>query len=221
MGEAIGQSLPVAVGVLLSPMPVVAVVLMLVTPRARADATAFLAGWVVGIAALGTVAVLVACTAAGSGEPPTGVAVVKIVLGVLALLVAVRQWRGRPRGDAEPPVPGWMRAVDGFTPVRAFGLAVLLGAVNPKNLLLVASGAVAIATATDEAGARAVALAVFVVVASVGVAAPLVVYLTAGARAAAVLDGLRTWLVRENAVVVATLMLVIGAKLLGDGIGAL
>lgn len=221
MGEAIGQSLPVAVGVLLSPMPVVAVVLMLVTPRARADATAFLAGWVLGIGALGTVVVLVAGAAAGSGEPPTWVAVLKIVLGVLALLVAVAQWRGRPRGDAEPPVPGWMRAVDGFTPVRAFGLAVLLGAVNPKNLLLVASGAVAIATATDEAGARAVALAVFVVVASVGVAAPLVVYLTAGARAAAVLGGLRTWLVRENAVVVATLMLVIGAKLLGDGIGAL
>jgi hypothetical protein len=42
MGEAIGQLLPFAVGVAVSPMPIVAVVLMLVTPRAWSNGPAFL-----------------------------------------------------------------------------------------------------------------------------------------------------------------------------------
>lgn len=221
MGAAIGQSLPVAVGVLISPMPIVAVVLMLVTPRARSNAAGFLLGWVLGIAALGTVVVLV--TGAATGDDPdtsTWVAVLQVVLGVLLLALAVRSWRGRPRGDAVPPTPGWMHAIDTFTPVRAFGLAVLLGVVNPKNLLLVVSGATSIAAATPDAGSRAVALAVFVVVASLGVAAPLVVYLATGPRAAALLDDLKTWMVRNNAAIMAVLLLVIGAKMLGDGIAA-
>ncbi|WP_147796411.1 GAP family protein [Cellulomonas sp. Y8] len=223
MGEAVGQSLPVAVGVLISPMPIVAVVLMLLTPRARSNASTFLLGWVVGIAVVGAVLVLVAgaAGAAGDGTPPTWASVLKIVLGLLLVLLALRSWRTRPRGGAEPPTPGWMRAVDGFTPARAFGLAVLLGVVNPKNLLLVVSGAAAIAAATPSTGARLGALAVFVVVASLGVAAPLVVYLAGGPRAGAVLDELKTWMVQHNAAIMAVLLLVIGAKMLGDGIAAL
>ncbi|GIG27239.1 GAP family protein [Cellulomonas denverensis] len=222
MGEAIGQSLPVAVGVLISPMPIVAVVLMLLTPRARSNAAAFLIGWVAGIAVLGTLVLLIADGLAGDDDgPPAWAAWLKLVLGVLLLLLAVKNWRGRPRGDAEPPTPGWMRAVDGFTPVKALGLAVLLGAVNPKNLLLVVSGAAAIASATTDGTARVVALAVFVVIASIGVAAPLVIYLATGDRAAALLGDLRGWMVRHNAAIMTVLLAVIGAKMLGDGITGL
>jgi hypothetical protein len=49
VGEAIGQSLPLAIGVALSPIPIIAVVLMLTTPRARADGPAFVLGWLVGL----------------------------------------------------------------------------------------------------------------------------------------------------------------------------
>ena len=45
MGEAIGQSLPLAVGVALSPMPIIAVVLLLTTPAARRNGPAFVLGW--------------------------------------------------------------------------------------------------------------------------------------------------------------------------------
>ena len=48
MGQAIGQILPLAVGVGLSPSPIIAVVVMLGTPQARANGPAFMVGWLVG-----------------------------------------------------------------------------------------------------------------------------------------------------------------------------
>jgi hypothetical protein len=38
MGQAIGEILPLAVGVALSPVPIIAIILMLGTPRARSNA---------------------------------------------------------------------------------------------------------------------------------------------------------------------------------------
>ena len=223
MGAAIGQSLPVAVGVLISPLPIVAVVLMLVSGRAKANAFSFLVAWFV---AVGAVTLLVA-TLAGAATPddegpPLWAAILKIVLGVLLLLLAVKQWRGRPRAGVEPPAPKWMAAIDAFTPVKAAGLAVLLGAVNPKNLLLVVSGGAAIASAApDDTNAQVVASVVFALVASLGVATPVVIYLFMGARAASMLDELKAWMIHNNAVIMAVLLLVLGAKMLGDGIAAL
>jgi hypothetical protein len=49
MGAAIGQALPLAVGVALSPVPIIAVVLMLMSQRARLNGTGFVLGWLAGL----------------------------------------------------------------------------------------------------------------------------------------------------------------------------
>jgi hypothetical protein len=74
MGEAIGQILSLGVGVALSPVPIIAVVLMLGTPRARVNGPAFLLGWMAGLAIVGTVVLLVSSGArrARRGSPPPG-----------------------------------------------------------------------------------------------------------------------------------------------------
>lgn len=223
MGAAIGQSLPVAVGVLVSPLPIVAVVLMLVSRRARANALAFVVGWFLAVLTVVVAVALVAGSAAPDDDGPAAwTGWLKIVLGVLLLLVSVRQWRGRPHGDDEPPAPGWMSAIEGFTPVRFVGLAALLGVVNPKNLLLVVSGGTAIAAAAPpDTSTTVVAALVFALVASAGVVTPVVIYFSLGDRAAVVLDELRAWMVHNNAVIMAVLLLVLGAKMLGDGISVL
>ncbi|HYJ72004.1 MAG TPA: GAP family protein [Actinomycetota bacterium] len=64
-------------------------------------------------------------------------------------------------------------------------------------------------------------LAVFVLIGSVGVLAPLVVYLFAGEGAARTLDSWKTWAAIHNAAVMAVLFLVFGFKLVGDGIAVL
>jgi hypothetical protein len=78
--------------------------------------------------------------ASSQGEPTTWVSVLKRVLGILLLLVAVRNWRDRPRPGEDAPTPKWMGALDRFTPVKAAGAGVLFSALNPKNLLLAVSG---------------------------------------------------------------------------------
>jgi hypothetical protein len=128
VGEAIGQLLPFAVGVGLSPMPIVAVVLLLLTPRGSVNGPAFLLGSIVGIALTGTVLLAPAdpTGAAEDGAPATWVTWLTLVLGVLLLLVAVRQWRGRPRDDDEVATPKWMGALDGLGPVKSVGAGVVV-----------------------------------------------------------------------------------------------
>lgn len=222
MGGVIGDILPMALGVAISPVPIIAVILMLFSARARSNGPAFL-GWVLGLAAVGVV-VLALAGAAGvedDGGPSTVASVVKLLLGLLLLLLAVRQWRERPGPGQEAPVPGWMRAIDSFTAGRALGLAALLSAVNPKNLALAISAAATIAQVGLSGGGAAAALAVFVVLASLSIAVPVVFYLVGGSRAKTTLDEWRSWLSANNATVMTVLLSVFGTVLLGKGIGGL
>jgi threonine/homoserine/homoserine lactone efflux protein len=111
-----------------------------------------------------------------------------------------------------------MQALDEFTPVKAGGIGVLLSAVNPKNLLLTVAGAATIAQTGIDAGEQAVAYAVFVIVASAGVALPVVVALAMGPRSKDLLDDLEDWLATNNAVIMSVLLIVIASKLIGDAI---
>ena len=223
MADAIGQVLSLGVGVSLSPVPIIAVVLMLGTPRARSNGPAFVLGWVLGLALVGAIVLAVAGGAGADdgGEPATWVGWLKLVLGALLLLVAVKQWRGRPRAGEDAPLPKWMRTIDQFTPARSCGIAAALAGINPKNLLLTAAAAAAIAQAGLETGEEAVTLGVFIVIGTLGPAAPVAVYFAFGDRATKPLDELKTWMGANNGAIMAVLCLVIGAKLIGDGISGL
>jgi threonine/homoserine/homoserine lactone efflux protein len=223
MGEAIGQSLPLAVGVALSPVPIIAVVLMLTTARARANGPAFVLGWLIGLGIVGAIVLALAGPGGASeeGQPAAWVSWLKLVLGLGLVLVAVRQFRGRPRGDEEAPLPKWMGAIDRFGPGQALGGGAVLAGANPKNLLLAVGAAAAIAQTGIAGGQQAIAYAVFAVIATIGVAAPVVIYFAMGERSAELLGRLKGWMRRNSAVILAVVLLVIGVTLIGDGIGGL
>jgi threonine/homoserine/homoserine lactone efflux protein len=223
MGDVVGQILSFAVGVAVSPVPIIAVVLMLTTDRGRVNGPAFVLGWIAGLALAGTAILLVAgeADASDGGEPATWVGVLKLMLGLGLLALAVKQWRGRPADSEAAELPNWMQKIDGFAPGRALALAVALAAVNPKNLLLTVGAATTIAHAGLEAGEQAVALSVFILVASLGIGAPVAIYFALGEKSASLLGGLKDWMAHNNAAIMTVLLLVLGAKLLGDGITAL
>ena len=223
MGSAIGNILPYAVGVALSPVPIIAVILMLFSSRARTVAPALLIGWMAGLAIVGAIVLALAggLDSASKRTTSTAGAIVQLLLGLLLLFLAYRQWRGRPRSGEEARMPRWMTSLDQLTPLKALGLGALLSAVNPKNLPLTIGAAVSIATANLSAAQTIVVLVVYIFLASVSIGGPVIFYLIAGQRATRTLDTWKTWLSANNAAVMAVLTLVFGAILLGKGIGGL
>ena len=74
-----------------------------------------------------------------SGGPSLAASLIKMVVGMLLVILALRQWRGRPAGGDQAELPKWMAGVDSMTPGKALWLGLLLSAVVPKNLLLALS----------------------------------------------------------------------------------
>ncbi|MFB7025752.1 MULTISPECIES: GAP family protein [unclassified Streptomyces] len=223
MGDAIGQMLTSAVGIAISPLPLIAVILMLATPKGRANGLAFTAGWIAAIAAVVTVVVLTGsgADAAGDGGPATWTLWLKLALGALFLLLGAKEWKDRPGEGHEAATPGWMKAIDTFTPGKAAGLAVALVIANPKNLVLAIGGAVSIASSTAATGGKTVAAVLMVLIASLCALVPLGVYLTGGEKAAHVLGGWKAWMARHNTAIMTVLFLVLGVKYIGDALGGL
>jgi Sap, sulfolipid-1-addressing protein len=223
MGKAIGGSLPLAVGIALSPIPIIAVVLMLTSHRAKGNGPAFVAGWLLGLGIVGAIVLSLAgpAGASKSGSPAAWVSWIKIVLGVLLLLVAARQFRSRPRGDEQVQMPRWMTTIDKTTPVAAVGLAAVMSGANPKNLLLAVAGAAAIAGTGISGGEQAIAYLIFVLIATLGVGIPVGIYFAMGTRSETLLAGLKDWMSAHNAVIMSVLCLIIAAKLIGDAITGL
>ncbi|BFV58415.1 GAP family protein [Kitasatospora sp. CMC57] len=221
MGEAIGSMLFSAVAIAISPVALIAMILMLATPRGLANGIAFAAGWLGALATVVAAAVVLGSGLTTEGEKPTWAAWLRFALGVLFLLMAGRQWRGRPREGHVSAPPKWMQAADRFTPPRAAGLAAVLMAANPKNLMLAVGGGVAIATSPSGPGGKTVAAVLMVLLGSLCTLLPLGVHLFGGEDSPRVLAEWKAWMAVHNGAILATALAVLGTKYVGDAIAGL
>lgn len=169
--SALLAGLPFAFGIVVSSVPILALVLLMVTTRPLPVSFAFLAGWFLGLVTVATLVILVGDVGAPRGLPDGVATGLRIALGVTLWAMAIRSWLRRKLEAGK--TPGWMSGVGRWTPGKAWVTGYLLGSVNPKSLALAASAAVAILVATSTPSEQAVAVAVFAVVASVGVAIPI------------------------------------------------
>ena len=188
MGQAIGD-LPLAVGVAISLIPIVAVILMLLARRAGRTSASLPPGWVIGIAGATTA----------------------------FLLPAVGSWRAGPEDGEQSAMPKWLSAIDPFTAA----IGVLRSAVNPKNLLLCVAASTAIAGDNLSAEQKGIAVAVFTAIAASTVATPVLAHAIARKRTAGRLESLHAWLTLHNQAGMASLLLIIGASLIGKTLGGL
>jgi threonine/homoserine/homoserine lactone efflux protein len=221
LSDVIGDLLPSALAVALSPIPIVAVVLVLGAPRARSAGPAFALGWIAGLLAVSIIVVLVV----GSGSDPDsddpGISWLKVAIGILFLAMAANQWKKRPKDGQETDTPSWMATIDTAAPSRAAVLGAALSGANPKNLALTLAAAASIAEAGLGRADEAIAVAVFVAVGSSTVAGAVLFYLVDAERAARPLDAIKRFMSANNAVIMMVVLLLLGAKLLGDGLDVL
>lgn len=210
-----GEVFALALGIAASTFPVIPAILLLFTVHPRSTSLAFLGGWLGGIAAATGVFVLLADVVGSGAESPTWLSWVRILVGAVLLVYGVNEWISR---HASEELPGWMQSIQDATPARAVRLALVLSVANPKVVLLAAAAGLDIGTA-DLAPAGTLATTVaFTLLASVSVAAPVLAFALVGARVLPPLEKAKDWLVRNNAAVMATVIIVIGLVLLKNGV---
>ncbi len=215
--DGIAEVLPFAIGVAISPLPIIAVILMLFSSRARVNGPVFLLGWALALAVVSGVAFLAGGTASES-TTTTAVSWSQVLIGALFVLLAVRTWRKRALAGEQPEPPKWMAGIDSLSPVKALTLALLLAGVNPKNLLLAAGAGAAVAGLALPTTEAAVSLVVFVMLASLSIAGPVIYHLVGGDAARTRLDAVKGWLGVHNDAVMTVLFLVLGVNLVAKGI---
>lgn len=205
----------IGLAITLEPIPLIAFVVVLASRNGVRKGAAFIAGWLLSLVVVVTATVLVT----GNNPPksntaPTRAALaVKILIGVVLVAVAVRQWRrlGRPK----PPkkVPKWQASVDSMSLWFAFGLAPL---TQPWGLI--AAGAATVVDAKLASWESALALVGFCVAATAVYLALEINAALRPAQSAAVLERLRSWMDTHTDQVIVVVSLVIGLWLIGDSL---
>ena len=202
MGEAAGQVIPLGIAVAFSPLPIIAVVLMLATPAGRRKALAFAAGGLAAVTVIGAVAVAVLGAAGADariGRGPEHVGERRAARARAAAAAVRAEPVARPPGRRRRARPSGVDASRRHAARRGAPprMGVLLCGVNPKNLILILAAAARSRRRAASTADQAAALAVFVVLAMLGVALPIAASLLLGERADGVprrpahLDGAR------------------------------
>jgi hypothetical protein len=214
------ELIPLALVVALSPLSIIPAVLVLHTPRPRPTGLAFLAGWLIGLAALTAIFLEVSSLLGGLGDKPPGWASwLRIVVGAALIVFGVYRWLTRKKSAH---TPGWIQRLSTLTPIRAAAAAVALTVVNPKVLFICAAAGLAIGTAgLDTATNVWIAVAWYVAVAGSTVAIPILAYAVSGDRLDEPLARLKDWMERQHAALVAAILIVIGLLVLYKGIHGL
>ena len=214
-----GEWLVPAVGVALSPLPVLAMLLVLGGTRATVAGPAFWAAWTLGVALPTATFVLLAENLDAVAGDSAVLAGAELTVGVLLLAVAVRL--SLPRGSGPSGVAPWLDALDRSGPSRAAGLAVILSALNPKNLALMLAAGVAIAQAEEQGGALTVTTVAFVAIAASTVSVLLAGFTAFPRHSARPLAALRSAVARNDRALGIVLGVLVGSFFVLDGLRAL
>jgi hypothetical protein len=211
--------IPLALVIAISPLSIIPAVLVLQAPRPRPSSLAFLAGWLFGLAAL------TALFVAGSGvlggmhkSPPTWASWLRVALGSALIVFGVYRWLTRHRHTESP---AWMRSFATISPTRAgiTGLALVVVRFDVLVMCLVAG--LAIGTSQLSVAGELICAVFFVAVSASTVAIPVLAYAAAGHRLDDTLARLKDWMEKNNAALLAAILVLIGLMVLYNGIQAL
>lgn len=237
MTDLVLSLLPLSLGIVMSPLAIMALVAVLLSRRARVNGVMFLAGWALGVAlGLGvSFAVLGVLEVHERHAPPLWVPILRLVLGLSLLLGAVwiyRRGGARKRAmarasspsdvtEAAPQLPGWLRSVSTFTPGRSLLLGIGIFVLNPVDLSCAILAALEIRLAELDATANVLILVIFGVVGVLPIGIPVVLVLVKGEAATPALTRIRAWIAGHTSLLNALLVLIIAVLQLQKAISAL
>jgi len=214
--------LPLALAVAASPVAVFGVTRMtLAAPVSMAPDWGFLVGWVVGLLAVaglaGAIVGLVTSLLKGTAATVV-VGLLRLALGVLMWVIALRRWRARPRPGEPARWPSWVQGAAEADPARASGLGFALAALDLKNLVLAGTAGTLVVHSSLSFGGVLGSLLVFALVASSALLFITVGFRTARHKVEAPLGRLASGLELNLGGIESAALLVAGAILVGFGL---
>lgn len=237
MGELVVQLIPVALGIVLSPLAIMALVAVLLSEHARANGVAYLLGWAVGVAGLLALFLWLfpVLNVRPLPEPPVWTSLLRLVFALILIGGAIWVYRrGAARirqmaaastpqevAAAAPALPGWLQSVATFRPIRCFFLGVGLFVVNPVDASCAILAALDLTLADITDAQRTGTAIVFAIIGILPIAIPVLFVVVRGSAAQPALDRVRGWIAGNTHVLNAALLLVIGALQLEKAITGL
>jgi cadmium resistance protein CadD (predicted permease) len=218
-GSVLSKLIPLALVIAISPLSIIPAVLVLHAPRPRPSSLAFLGGWLLGLIAL-TAMFVGASDLLGDmpKSPPTWASWLRVVLGLVLIGFGIYRWVTR-RSHSE--TPAWMRSFSKLTPLRAGVTGAVLAVIRPEVLLICVIAGLGIGTGGLSVAGMWISGVVFVAVAASTVIIPVLAYVAAGDRLDDPLARLKDWMERNNAALMAVILVLIGLMVLYNGIHAL
>jgi hypothetical protein len=199
MWDTLNSILPYTIGFIISPLPVIALILLLVGKNGFKRATIFEISWlIVSFTSIILLMMLIGATSEPpqNGETPAWQSAVILLFGIILLLVALitRTRIFRKKRAKKVRTPGWLRAIDRMSGWEITLIAIALVVFNPTNLSMVFAAAVNLANLSIPASQAVVPVIIFVLVGSLSVLIPYLLVAFFGKRIHAQLHMLRHWL---------------------------
>lgn len=218
-----GVLLTLALGIAVSPVSIIAVILLLTSNRSPAKGLAYLVGWLTGLIGLSIVMLLAVGNWYGNQWRTTVqfTSWLMLIAGIVLLLMAYTQWRQRSPQDAELTSLRWLRVLPKAQPPMALSAGLFFGLYSVKNLLIMGAAAVIIGEAGLGARGQITTILIFVAIATVGIAAPIFVLLSQDERARTILTHWEYQLSTYNVPITCIVLVIIALEFLSIGLSRL
>ena len=217
--DALLKSWPMAIGIALSPGPVLAVIVLLMSRQAKTSAPAFLIGWLLPLLGVGILIIFLPGVVASHGGLSDTTGIVKVILGIVLMIVAIPIWKKRPKSDDEMKVPKMFSEIDKFGMGKSFLAGFLTSVFDIKVLALTASAAAHIhATTLVEYTETIIGVILFTLLASVTIILPIIVYFLFPKKMKLFAEKFKTFLIKYYTIIIVTMLLVFGLVLIYIGL---
>jgi len=205
----------IGLAVTLDPLPLTAFLFVLPSRRGTVKGAAFVFGWLVSLGIV--VSITVVATGNNPPKPATAPSLaalaVKIVLGVILVMIALRHIRARSQPKPPKKPPKWQEHVDNMSPWFALALAPTL-----QPWVLIGAGAAVVVEAKLSSWESFLALFLYCVLASASYLFLELYTVFRPARSQALMGSFRTWIDTHTDQVIIVGSLLIGFWLIGDSI---
>jgi len=209
---------PLGVAAALSVFPILAVVLLLLSPNPIPASVGYLAGWSIGVLLLVTLFSLGArlIPPSTTERMPSWAHVVEIAIGVLLVVGGIWRTAADRRRPEPASAPSWTKALDNVGPRRAFAFGLAMN-VRPKNLAIALAAGLAIGSASLSIVGSSLTVLIFTAVAVSTVAALVLAYVFGSHSIRPRLERFSDWLVANSSLVLSLSVVLIGALLIVIG----